>query len=41
MLPVGRKIKMEIPVQTSRWHQMARAIALVMGEKTLVEGGGE
>ena len=34
----GRK---QLTVHTSRWRQMARAIALVMGEKTLVEGGDE
>jgi transcriptional regulator len=31
---VGKKQLMH---ETSRWHQMARAIALVMGEKALVE----
>jgi transcriptional regulator len=34
----GRK---QLTLQTSRWRTMARAIALVMGEKTLAEDGGE
>jgi PadR family transcriptional regulator PadR len=25
--------------ETNRWRQMARAIGLVMGEKTLADGG--
>jgi PadR family transcriptional regulator, regulatory protein PadR len=27
--------------ETNRWRQMARAIALVMGEEALVDGGAE
>jgi PadR family transcriptional regulator, regulatory protein PadR len=34
----GRK---QLTLQRSRWRQMARAIALVMGDKVLVEGGPE
>lgn len=34
----GRK---QLTLQRSRWRQMARAIALVMGDKALVEGGRE
>jgi PadR family transcriptional regulator, regulatory protein PadR len=34
----GRK---QLTLQTSRWRQMARAIGLVMGEKAVVEDGGE
>jgi len=30
--------KKQLTHETSRWRQMARAIALVMGEKALVEG---
>jgi transcriptional regulator len=33
---VGRK---QLTLQSSRWRQMARAIALVMGDKSLIEGG--
>jgi PadR family transcriptional regulator, regulatory protein PadR len=32
----GRK---QLIRETNRWRQMARAIALVMGEKTIAEGG--
>jgi PadR family transcriptional regulator PadR len=35
---VGRK---QLTLETSRWRRMARAIALVMGERTQAEGGGE
>jgi PadR family transcriptional regulator PadR len=34
----GRK---QLSLETSRWRQMARAIALVMGEKTQVGSRGE
>lgn len=33
--------KKQLILETSRWRQMARAIALVMGERKAVEGGGE
>jgi PadR family transcriptional regulator PadR len=33
--------KRQLTLQTSRWRQMARAIALVMGDKALDEGGRE
>jgi DNA-binding PadR family transcriptional regulator len=33
---VGRK---QLVIETGRWRQMARAIGLVMGEKTLPAGG--
>jgi PadR family transcriptional regulator PadR len=33
--------KKQLVLETSRWRQMARAIALVMGDATAVEGGGE
>jgi transcriptional regulator len=35
---VGRK---QLTLQTSRWRQMARAIALVMGDRSWAEGGRE
>lgn len=35
---VGRK---QLTLQASRWHQVSRAIALVMSDKDLVEGGRE
>ena len=31
--------KKQLVRETNRWRQMARAIGLVMGEKTLAEGG--
>jgi PadR family transcriptional regulator PadR len=34
----GRK---QLTLDTSRWRQMARAIALVMGEKTQIAGSGK
>jgi DNA-binding PadR family transcriptional regulator len=33
---VGKK---QLVCETNRWWQMARAIALVMGEETLADGG--
>jgi len=33
--------KKQLTLQTSRWRQMARAIALVMGEERLVGAGGQ
>jgi PadR family transcriptional regulator, regulatory protein PadR len=33
--------KKQLVRETNRWRQMARAIALVMGEKVLVKGGEE
>jgi transcriptional regulator len=35
---MGRK---QLTLQSTRWRQMTRAIALVMGDRTLVEGAGE
>jgi PadR family transcriptional regulator, regulatory protein PadR len=36
LTPVGKK---QLVRETDRWRQMARAIALVMGEKVLVQDG--
>jgi PadR family transcriptional regulator, regulatory protein PadR len=36
LTPAGKK---QLVRETNRWRQMARAIALVMGEKALVEEG--
>jgi DNA-binding PadR family transcriptional regulator len=33
--------KRQLTSEMSRWRRMARAIALVMGEKTLVQGDNE
>src|SRR6202051_1095237 len=38
LTPAGKK---QLVRETNRWRQMARAIALVMGEKVPVKGGTE
>ena len=37
LTPVGKK---QLVLETDRWRQMARAIALVMGEKVLAQESG-